>query len=512
MIPVKFHKMADNTDETALEVIQPKCPKIERKRRRNDETKDQPTTDKLTKTSEATGDRESNDTKITSDNNDENTGNNDESTSKRAKMINIEKPCAIEKSNHLMQPNRAELPDHLTITDLPVECLAHVFNHLDFVDLIHVADVSENTAEAAGLVYSRKYSNHVIKMAGLETPKMVEFAELAITISAPSVCLKLLSIFGDSIKNLRLEYLNDDALSHEWSELPRLIHKICVDNLIELKLINCDEKLFAGIEKVFTKLRRLRISCSRLGNCMDLGKWFPNLKQLELLHNDGCEQIVSHFPHLSYLAMDTKNACLSTSTIEAMIKSAPQLETLALSGGMTEQLLRFINEHSPNLKRLFLWDFHLDNQTNEIIAFKTIGTLSISTGFLGILPSDVPFEFEKLTELRLNADTLNDEWIDFAMEQHDLVKLQLNSFLEPDITDIQMAELANALTKLSEFDVFAEISTDGLAHFLTDCKALQKLRIKHYGRIDYGAYEAMAGSEWNTIRNEHGLTFERKKD
>lgn len=496
----------------ALKLIQPKCPKIERKRRRNDEPKDQPTTDKLTKTSEPTGDRASNDIESASGKNDENTGNTDEITSKRVKMTNIEKPCEIEKSNRPTLPNRAALPDHLTITDLPVECLAHVFNNLDFNDLINVADVSENTAKAASLVYSRKYSNHVIKMVGLGTPKMVEFEELAITIGAPSVCLKLLSKFGDSIKNLRLEYLNDDNLTHEWSELPRLIHKECVDNLIELKLINCDEKLFAGIEKVFKKLRRLRISCSRLGNCVDLGKWFPNLERLELVHNDRCEQIVSHFPHLSYLAMDTKNACLSTSTIKTMIKSAPQLETLALCGGMTEQLLRFINEHSPNLKRLFLWDFHLENQTNEIIVFKTIETLCISTGFLGILPSDVPFEFEKLTDLRLNADTLNDIWIDFAIEQHDLVKLQLNSFLEPDITDFQMAELATALTKLSEFDVCTEISIAGLAHFLTDCKALQKLRIKHYGRIDYGAYEALAGTEWNTVRNENGLTFERKKD
>lgn len=443
-------------------------------------------------------------------------------------------------------------------TDLPMDCLEHIFDHLDFKDLLNVvgltaqaadftkntgqsidltkntgeavdsaenttaqavditkntaqsADFTENAAQAAYVVFNRRYSKHLIKMVGLETPETVQLGDSMITISEPSICLKLLDHFGISVKKLQLEYLSNELLSGKWSEIPNLINKKCSSTLEDIKVINCDEKLFDGIKQEFAQVLNLRISCSRLGKCMELGKWFPNLNRLELVHNDRCVQIVSNVPHLSYLAMDTKHSCLSTSNIQTMIKSAPQLQTLSLSGGLDGDLLRFINENSPNLKQLFLWDFHLENnQSGDKIKFKTIETLSISTGMLGFLPNDIPFEFEQLTELRLIADMLDDVWIDFTIEHQNLIKLKLHSILEPEFGDDQMADLANALPKLAELDVVANITPDDLAEFLINCKSLKKIRIKKFGRTNYDRYQQLAGRVWSTVLNEQGLTFER---
>ncbi|XP_055309459.1 uncharacterized protein LOC129573186 [Sitodiplosis mosellana] len=398
-------------------------------------------------------------------------------------------------------------PSATQFTDLNIDCLAYVFDRLELIDLFNVANVTADIKTAAKLVYSKRYSKHLLKISGMNKPLAIDLNDSIISISSVPICTTFLDAFGDSVKKLQLEYITNKQLTDDWMGVRKLIHEKCAKHVIELKLVNCEEEMFAGVQSAMENVKSLRISCSHLGKCVELDKWFPVIEQLELMHNDGCVQIQSYFPYLCYLAMDM---CLTTVDIETMLKSAPQLHTLRLWGGIDASLLQFISENLPNLKDLRLNGFHLVTEQDEIIRFKSIETLQIFTGFLGELPDDIPFEFERLKELRLVADSLGDDWIDFALRQTQLEKLQLDTFWKPEIVDGHLVELATTLTQLKEVDVVADVTAEGLTRFLVQHKLLQKIRITKYDEIQYDALTKAAGTKWHLTHEERSMTFERK--
>lgn len=413
------------------------------------------------------------------------------------------------------EPKKMKIQSATKITDLNVDCFGHIFDYLRLRDLLN-ADLNEKAIEAAKLVFTRRYQNYDVVLCGHKRSRFVEVngKALEITISTASQCVKMLQNFGDIIGKLKLLNFDSKILAdHRWNEVRRLINEKCAKCVTVLKLTNCDRRLMADMENVFKCVDTLEITCSQLDEkFLDLGKWFPKLLKLELLHHENCGQIVCNYPHLSYLTMDTTHdECLSTANFKAMVKSVPQLQILSLSGGMKSSLLAFVAENLPNLKKLHLEDFHIENQTDAMISFKNVLTLSVSTGLLGDLPTKIPFKMDKLMELRVKTDLLRNEWIDFAMQRAHLSKLQLISISEPKITDIELNALATALPELIEMDITADISTDGLTRFLVENKSLHTIQIKMYGRTG-GHLMASVNNEWTATQIGGGVSFQRKKN
>lgn len=413
-------------------------------------------------------------------------------------------------------PKKMKTESTTKITDLNADCFGHIFDHLRFRDLLNVADLNEKATEAAELVFTRRYSNYNVVLCGHETSRSIEIDDntLEITITTASQCANVLRNFGDVIGKLKLLNFNGKVFAdRRWAELRRLINEKCTKHVTVLELSNCDRHLLADIENVFECVGVLKIACSQVGEkFMDLSKWFPQLRTLELLHHENCGQIICNYPHLSYLTMDTTQAeCLSTGNFKAMLKSVPQLESLSLSGGMKSSLLAFIADSLPKLKKLHLWDFHIENQSDAVIVFKNVQTFSVSTGLLGDLPTKIPFKMGKLTELSVKTELLCNEWIDYAMQKQDLKKLRLISTSEPTITDIQLNAMATALPKLIHLDITADISTDGLKHFLAANESVHTIQIRTYGQIGKHLM-ASANDEWTTAPIRGGVAFQRKMD
>lgn len=395
------------------------------------------------------------------------------------------------------------------LIDLNIDCLELIFKSLDLIDLLNVSDLSTNTMDAAKMVFAKKFSKYLLKIRGMESPAPIEVDHTVISISSVSECTKFLRVFGDSVKKLQLEYFIDVQLTADWNEVKSLIYGKCAKHLTELRVVNCDEQMFAGIESPLTSITKLRISCSRLGKCMELDKWFPSLVQMEMKHNDGCLHIVNHFPYLSFLAMNIPFACLSSADIETMFKSTPQLQTLSLSGGIDAKLLQFISENLTNLKNLCLYDFHLEDEQDDIVIFQSVEKLHITTGLLSFLPNEIPFAFQNLKELRVYSDSLGSEWIDFVLEQSNLERLALNSIWEPELTADHLIEFAQTLTKLTEIDVVATVLPDEMTEFLSQSKSLKKIRINDYSKPFIGLRQSH-GKEWRLEEEGEWFTFERE--
>lgn len=95
---------------------------------------------------------------------------------------------------------------------LNIDCLERIFGHLGFVDLLNVADLNESTMKAAEIVFSRRYSNHLIKLCGpgYEAIPSIAIRNSLITISTASLCIKVLQSFGDIVKKLELAHFRDE--------------------------------------------------------------------------------------------------------------------------------------------------------------------------------------------------------------------------------------------------------------------------------------------------------------
>lgn len=516
----QFDTMTDKIDELMVQKVASNSTLAGRKRRLNKEMENPPMPKKI------------NDCK----NEEANSGilSDSDNATVNTNFVQVQSICNSAKDDNVRKPTDSNVSfNHsvltissnskpLQITDLPIECLEHVFNYLCFIDLLNVANWNENLITAAGFVFTSHYSRHKITMTGLKMPRPIEIDDLNITISSSAMCSKVLRIFGHLIRKLQMEYLNNMHLTENWAEMQKLFCKSCTSDskLVDLKLTNCEEKLFDGIESAFKNVNKLQISCSRLGDYMlDLGKWFSSLNRLELLHNEHCVQIFrfNNVPFWSFLADDTPNACLTSKNIEIMIKSVPQLQTLSLSGGLNMNLLQFFNENLSNLKELLLSDFHLqfedgsdnDEPNESKIVFKNTEKLSITTNLLGYLPNRIPFEFPNLTELEIGADSFEMPWINFITARHNLVKLQVDLY-NSKINDDQLAQIAGGLTNLIELKIVANISPSGLKLLLSQCKSLEKMYILCVGELDCSRCRELAGSKWSMTRNEHGFIFEHK--
>lgn len=373
----------------------------------------------------------------------------------------------------------------IEITDLHVDCFENIFKYLSLNDLLNVVHLSEHAQMAAKLVFARRYSQSFITFFGWSTA---------------SFCTKVLQTFGDDIKQLKLAYFREDTLINEWTVVIHLINKKCTSNLrmLELRHIKCE--MMELIENVFDNVECLSIGYSRLGKFVDLTVWFPNLRRLHLYSNDRCIQTLSGLSSLNYLAM---SECLSTARFKTLIESASKLETLWLYGAMKLEKLKFVSDILTGLKHLHLCDFFLEEESDDVIMFDNVQTLSISKGWDGELPLKVPFKLKSLTNLRvITNDSLGEPWINFAMEQRNLTKLLLDSMDIFEINYSHLIEIATTMNHLVELHI-PFVATDCLDQFLSKSKSLQRLVIR-FGLRRY------INPEWTTRDIHAPWIYERK--
>lgn len=369
-------------------------------------------------------------------------------------------------------------------SDLNVDCLEHVFGYLGFADLLNVVDLNANAADAAKIVYSRHYSKRQIRIWSPDLNGLLALPQImgsAIKISSAADCSKLLLHFGGLIEKLELFSFISDALTQDWIDVMHLISIKCGESLLELKLNNCNERISNEFQSVFEKVESFHVQRSHVGKFKQLDEWFPCLKRLNLADNGPFITINMTSPTNS--VWQIKEECLSLSEIKSMIKAAPELEALSLTGVINADLLRFINDNQPMLKHLSLPQSFFSNQPGvDKVVFESVKSFSIEPMQSNISPANLPLTFQRLTELEVTVNTLGREWIDFAIGHSELVKLRL---------EMPWCEAC-------------------VANLLSQCKSLRTLRILERYQHDYQDLSTQFSNGWHIAEDGDALVFERK--
>lgn len=313
------------------------------------------------------------------------------------------------------------------LTDLNADCLLQIFKHLDFWDLLKLAeanltDRSDNVFRPETNARTDPYQSS-IRDAFSADRRLVHHNQLICSIDRHEFEFdeKVLRYFGSLISKVRLAYYPDQ---YRYSaSIERVVLKNCQKTLVELNLCTPDQHAFDDINEPFSCVTTLSIADGCLSDCLsDFNKWFPTLESLTLgktkIIDPGC--LHKRFANLKRLTLHNRQPCrcsrdlwdncgwddtdlmfsVSNEDLKECIKMNPQLEYLNIchddssdddepdlcSIQINSKLLKFLNVKIPTLRNL-----HLNLRKSR----------------LRYVPRNATINFENLMDLTVEADRID---------------------------------------------------------------------------------------------------------
>lgn len=268
----------------------------------------------------------------------------------------------------------------LQLTDINNDCLRRIFEYLEVVDLVNVAEADDNFIPVAADVILRR----------IRRPN-------GISIRA-DVFAAFLTHFGHFAFYMTIEFGNMQNL-----ELQECLETYCRKSLRGLIAKHMNENHFESIQKPFVQLKNLQIVESTLGRKMSqMSLWFPNLVSLTLSDVNLTQPkfMEVNLPQLEHLAIDDKTGSLYP-PISKMMRFNPQLIRISLNCHYDVHLLQSISKHLVQLEELELWvpNDRFGSFVNNKSLFTTVKKFTLNDVQPWRSIHCLPFEFSGLREL-----------------------------------------------------------------------------------------------------------------
>ncbi|XP_055301006.1 uncharacterized protein LOC129567764 [Sitodiplosis mosellana] len=313
------------------------------------------------------------------------------------------------------------------ITELNTDCLEIIFEHLDFNDLIHVADSSKQFYGAVCQVYKRKYlnMNPILDIQYDPAYKYSKFLNQQVErdaleqnplvfITKPIILLKLLRHFGHLIRNLGIGFSKLNMKLCVGIEI--YLAKYCSDSLQRFSLIcNTSKIAFKDLQKPLKKVIALKI----------------------------------------HTVIDQK-----------------------------QNHIQFLNESNlPNVQHIYITNHDGLHNSEKEIHYENIESCTIES----LRMDKFPFSFGNLKHFTLAGNIcLNDAFCQCISKIEHLKTLKIMDMLIFDSDSFRkLLELQNILSSVVEMQFSFEkgMSADAVLHFLKQSRSVRKLTIHlHNGR------------------------------
>lgn len=373
--------------------------------------------------------------------------------------------------------NVNSVSNNMKITDLNADCLEEIFDHLCPSDLLSVADTCTRIRKVAGLVFIRKCGNERSIHIDNERIQCGWFNPL------PSVHMdtthQFLRCFGHLILKINFNCYEQSRSSGIF----RYINEYCAETLTSLSVSALEEYIFDDISKPFTKLKFLSFNgCMLGGNLTNFNKWFPQMEELESLHNNMVDskcietqfmhlkRIVIHIPRSGFLPPN-----LNEENLEKFISLNTQLKVIVFSVfPCSIDLFRHMSKHLNQLDDLSIFNIMNEYHHPDPIHFKGVKKFQISP----MLPEHHSttinsFVFDQLEELTTHQILFND-LRDFVNKHSTITNLDINDYNDY-LTVENIMEVSKALPSLSTLRVINRnrLSIDDAIRLISKLKQLQ---------------------------------------
>lgn len=420
------------------------------------------------------------------------------------------------------------------ITDMNVDCLEMVFEHLDLPDLLNVADSNKELRSAAGIVFNRKYGKSLLHLniktliqyngtsidmfrinvrssfkydyllkkypiistkklinSKPNTPKIynpimkIENGKISITDLYTS--LRVVRCFGNWISRMHIDHLEYFESSRPCIELFRYANEYSADSLIELRVTD-NHNIIVEFPKPFAKVETVSFEYVGMDIDQNIFKtWFPQMRHLELWE---VKKIIFgvHFPNLESFDFRMTGYSQDVSEeqqLEVFVRENPHIKSITIREYLDGRFNRYMSVHLQKLEELrFIAvgpETTISNNYSDVgqVQFKTVKKFHMSDGGYDVFPVFAP-SFDQLEEF--TADGIPFDEIQNFVEKHPkiislTIKKYVNHFNEEDVLQI-----VKALPLIGHLDVSVAgeygFSIGSAIRFMTEFKQLSKLKIK----------------------------------
>lgn len=169
----------------------------------------------------------------------------------------------------------------LTLTDIDVLTLGDVLEHLLFIDLCRVAEVSTHLREAARIEFSRRYwhRNFKLSLNEIVAEDSDEHVDI-INVFGLKNSLTALRCFGDLILNLHLDFTSGS--SFQKNKLWLYFNEYCYTSVVVLHIGHAQFELQTSFQKSFINMREITfICCDFNSNLFAINHICPKLSSID---------------------------------------------------------------------------------------------------------------------------------------------------------------------------------------------------------------------------------------
>ncbi|XP_055325801.1 uncharacterized protein LOC129579659 [Sitodiplosis mosellana] len=362
----------------------------------------------------------------------------------------------------------------MILTDLNIDCLEGILEHLKYQDLLNVADSNGRLRHASKFVFVEKYANYEFKFdsdANCRDKDVYPSRLGKLNIEDLKTVLQTLRIFGSLITRI-------DCIVMERPYITDYINEFCSETVSDIRFVKWrDGGLNYFFKKSFTRTKTVCIvSNGSNEQNSKLAEIFPRMQNLTLyakcssfMHSG---YIVNHFPHLEYFKITPiclGNYIKDTECFEVLrnfLKLNPQLKYLFMdcNDHAAMDILQVFAENERKSKHLELRNYHSNfSNIREKIYLRNVKQFTIAVRYI----EKIPFLFDQLETFEI------DSWYplpciyDFLQNNSTIKKLKIC------INDLDYSKLISILPLVEEITDQSNISVDAVFHVITMFKYLK---------------------------------------
>lgn len=403
----------------------------------------------------------------------------------------------------------------MKITDLNIDCIGAILDHLEFEDFINAADSNKRLNHAAKFIFEQKYKREFLFY--VQSPSQRRMynrsfyfsRSFLLTIYDFKLALQLIRCFGCLMNEITLLL----SRSYVDEHLTSYLNEFCSDSITSLsRHSSLPEGLFNNFVKPFTGLEELLL-CSYEGEKQFAGidwinRLFPNMKKLTIrakqcsaLYTNG--DILYHFPYLEHLTLVHRShddpwadvECICRENIVSTLKLNPQLKYFRskyTTNIFDANVLQSAEESLQNLESLVMnvsrhnfyknFNFktiHLKNVKHLDVEFETFerGPNTEFTYEFITQSLDFPFSFDRLETLNFQTHLLDHFYV-FIERNPTITTLGL--YLQEGFTLGNCERLAKICPSVTKINIMKEASVSNFSTYRDIMAMFNSLKYVHF--------------------------------
>lgn len=338
-----------------------------------------------------------------------------------------------------------EASEHPTeISDIPLELLLDIFDHLDVYSLTSAAIANPFNRHATEKIFRTKFATDF----GINLQKINEnqFKRVSNNISEFDAILNAVEVFGHLIKNMTVNY---NAFTRVESErINSYLSRYVSESLNEIDLNGCHDRKLGGLIGPFKNVKIVHLRHGEVkASSINFKEIFSHVQtfDLTLMMSLSPESIDHHFPHLKSMNVEY---LVASEKFERRLQLNRQLRNLSVYN-VNWRGLRMLSELLPKLESLKLLRFygksHFEGNHIHFEHMKTF-EMKVIQHFPDTMQT-VPLVFGYLEEIKFDGSC--DKWFEIIVHNEHLKKIDGVG----EFSDEQLQQIVKDLTNLEELSM-----------------------------------------------------------